>query len=690
MDAPKAKRLANPHQLHGDTRQDDYYWLRQRNNPEVIRYLEAENEYYAHVMLPLEPLTTRLFDDMVARIPDVETKVPVQDGSYYYYSRMEKDLQYRVYARKRAENREALATATEEVMLDLNVLAKDGGYLSVTVQRMSPAGTRLAYLENRDGTDQYTLFIKDVSSGLLLADRAQNVFISQSMEWDTTGEFIFYITVDESQRPNQLWRHRVGGIEADTLLYEETDNTYTLRLHKSRSGQFLFVESGSKTTTEVRYLSADTPLASFQLLDARRPDIEYHLEHWNDDLLIVTNEQAKNFRLVRCPIQNTSPAAREDLFPYDENRFLQDVYPFQDALVVEGRAHGLTEVWIYNGASLSKLTWDEPLYTVSVGDNRAYKTTEVLIQYESLLTPPSTFAIDLPSGQRTCLQVASVSGEYVPTDYRQERLWATATDGTQVPMVLVYRAGSLDHGPAPLFLYGYGSYGLNSDPHFDSMRLPLLDMGVVFVTAQIRGGSEMGYAWYEDGKLLQKRNTFTDFIAAAEDLIRRGYTSPEKLAARGGSAGGLLVGAVANMAPHLFQVIAPSVPFVDVVTTMLDASIPLTTLEYDEWGNPEDETYYAYMKSYSPYDNVEAKDYPHLLVTTGLNDPRVAYWEPAKWVARLREMKTDDRVLLLKTNMGAGHFGASGRFDHLREVAAGYAFMLDKLGITVDRIEVAK
>lgn len=679
LSGPKAKRIPHALEAHGDVRDDPYYWLRNRENPEVIQYLEAENAFYQEHMAPLEDLTNKLFEGMVARIPDVELKVPVQSGHYYYYTRTEKELQYPIFARKRARNREELKIVEEQILLNLNELATDGGYLSVTVQRMSPDESRLAYLENRDGTDRYTLFIKDVQTNTCLPDRVSNVFIGNSMEWDATGAYIFYVTVDESQRPYQLWRHTVGSTGSNQLLYEEKDNTFTLTLGKSRSGKYLFVRSASKTSSEIRYLNAENATSELQLFDERRPDIEYELEHWGDDFLILTNENAKNFCLLRCKVNQ--PGHRKALIDYDEKRYLQDVYPFASGLVLSGRENGLTEVWLYQENTLSKLHWDEPLYTVSVGDNRSYDATEILIQYESLLTPKTTYAVGIGTIDRICLQVMPVAGHFEPSDYVQERLFATATDGTQVPMNIVYQRNALTQGPAPLVLYGYGSYGMNSDPRFDAMRLPLLDEGVVFVTAQIRGGSEMGYSWYEDGKLLSKKNTFTDFIDCAKDLITRGYTTPEKLAARGGSAGGLLVGAVSNMAPLLFKVIAPAVPFVDVITTMLDASIPLTTLEYDEWGNPEHPEYYDYMKSYSPYDNVARKAYPHMLVTTGLNDPRVAYWEPAKWVARLREMKTDDNVLLLKTNMGAGHFGASGRFDQLKEVAAGYAFIFDKLGI---------
>lgn len=679
LHTPTTKRIPHPHEIHGDVREDDYYWLRDREQADVIRYLEEENRYYEETMRPLEPLTDRLYEEMVARIPGQEIHVPVQDGPYYYYSRMDKQLQYAIYARKRATNRSELATAAEEITLDLNALAVDGGYLSVTVQRISPDHTRLAYLENRDGTDAYTAYVKDLASATLLPDRIEGVFIGASLEWDASGSYLFYVTIDESQRPYRVWRHRLGDTGADTLLYEESDITFSVRLGKSRSGRFLFINSESKTTSEVRYIDATAPLAEPQLFAARRAAIEYDLEHWGDDFLILTNEGAQNFRLKRCPISDTTQS--RDLFAYDDARYLQAVYPFRDALLLAGRQDGLTQLWLYQDDTLRLLQWEEPVYTVTAHGNRGYDTTEIIVAFESLVTPRTTYALDLLTQARTCLQVAPVSGDYAPEEYVQERLWAKAEDGTQVPVIVVSRCDARTRGPAPLLLYAYGSYGANSDPHFDPMRLPLLDRGVIYAVAQIRGGSEMGRSWYEHGKLLHKRNTFTDFIAAARDLIARGYTTADQLAIRGGSAGGLLMGGVVNMAGELFAAVVANVPFVDVVTTMLDATIPLTSLEWDEWGNPEDPQYYAYMKSYSPYDNVEAKAYPHMLVTTGLNDPRVAYWEPAKWVARLRQVKTDDHLLLLKTNMGAGHFGASGRFNHLKEMAGMYAFMLHHIGV---------
>ncbi|RDI42196.1 S9 family peptidase [Falsibacillus pallidus] len=683
MKTPIAKRIPYPHELHGDVREDDYYWLRDRENPEVIAYLEEENRYYDEVMHKLEDQTERIYQKMVDRVPDSEMNVPVQHGSYFYYSVLDKTKQYPVYARKKAESRELLSEAKEEVVLDLNKLATDDEYLSVTVQRITTDQTRLAYLENRDGTDRYTVHIKDLETGELLPDRIPDVFLYESMEWSRCGTYIFYTTVDESQRPYQLWRHRLGSsADQDELIFEEKDTTYSIGIAKSQSGKFILLTSRSKTTSEIHLLDADSPLSPLQLLDERREGIEYDVEHWGDDLLILTNEGALNFQLLRCPLDDLS--SRENVVAYKEERYLQYMYPFKDKLLIFGRENGVTQIWMLNGDELEPIEWDEPIYTVSIVSGQSFETSEVLIQYESLLTPKTTYGLNLLTGEKQCLQVAPVSGKYDPSRFRQEQLWAEAEDGVKVPVTIVYHEVALESGPAPLILHAYGSYGANSNPRFSPYRLPLLEKGIVFATAQVRGGSEMGRSWYEDGKMQNKRNTFTDFIAAAKALIKEGYTTSDKMAARGGSAGGLLVGAVANMAGDLFQVIVPEVPFVDVVTTMLDATIPLTTLEWDEWGNPQKEDDYFYMKSYSPYDNVEAKDYPHLYITTGLNDPRVAYWEPAKWTARLRELKTDDNTLVLKTNMGAGHFGASGRFSQLKESAACYAFILDKLGVSAE------
>ncbi len=681
MKAPVAKRIAYRHELHGDVREDDYAWLTNREDPDVIALLEAENNYYDEVMQPLTPFVETLYEEMVARVPEEEKAVPVKHGAYYYYVRTEKAWQYPLYARKKATSREALIHAEEETLLNLNDLAKEGDYLSVTVMRISPDHTRLAYLENRDGTDAYTLYIKDLRTGELLLDSVSDIFIEDSLAWDARGEALYYITIDEAQRPYRLWRHTLGTtVQTDELLYEETDTTCILVLNKTRSGRFIVVTSATKTSSEVFYIDTVQPQKGLQRFAARKENVLVEIEHWQDQFLILTNENAVNFRLAVCPIDQGEPIT--DLIHHDPKRFLAGIYPFADHLLLTGREDGLTQVWLFEQDSLQPLSFDEPIYTVYVGQNRAYSTDEVLLTYTSLLTPHTTIAYDLQTKKKEILQVAPIAGPYDQAQYVQERLFAKADDGVNVPMLVVYHEDALNHGPAPLILYAYGSYGYSIDPDFDAQRLPLLDRGVIYVIAQIRGGSEMGRTWYEDGKLLQKRNTFTDYIAVAKNLIDRGYTTAKQMAGMGASAGGLLMGAVANMGGEYFNVLIPMVPFVDVVTTMLDASIPLTTLEWDEWGNPEDKTFYDYMKSYSPYDNVEAKAYPHMLVTTGLNDPRVAYFEPAKWVAKLRRDKTDDHTLLLKTHMGAGHFGSSERFAHLREMAEISAFVLHHLGVT--------
>lgn len=681
MKPPVAKRIPHTHELHGDVRKDDYYWLKEKSNSEVIHYLEEENKYYEALMEPLKDVMKDLYEQMIARIPASEENVPVQHGPYFYYTRREKEKQYPIFCRKKAEHREQLSRTSEEVILDVNALAKEEDYLSVTAIRISSDHTRLAYLENRDGTDRYTLYIKNLESGELLNDQIPSVYIFESMEWSTCGNYMFYVTVDANERPFQVWRHELGtDISNDALIYEEKDETFTLFIAKSQSEQYIFIQSMSTMTSEIRTLHANDPLSTPQVIAQRKEDVLYFIEHWKDDFLLLTNEDALNFQLQRCPINDVQN--RENVVPYHEHRFLEGIYPFHDCLLITGRENGLTQIWMMKNGELEQLTWDEPLYSVAVLPGQSYNSTEVLMQYESELTPETTYAFDASSFKRTCLQVAPVSGEYEASEYHQEQLWATAEDGMKVPLNVLYQKGALDDGPAPLILSAYGSYGANSDPYFSPYVLPILDQGVILVTAQVRGGSEMGRHWYEDGKMGRKRNTFTDFIAAAKHLIDINYTTTEKLAARGGSAGGLLIGAVANMAGDLFKVMVPEVPFVDIVTTMLDTSLPLTTLEWDEWGNPNIQEEYVYMKSYSPYDNVEAKDYPHLYITTGLNDPRVGYHEPAKWVARLRELKTDNNEIVMKTNMGAGHFGSSGRFNALKESAECYAFVLDKIGVS--------
>ncbi len=676
---PKAPKRPHPHTLHGDVRQDDYFWLRERSNPDVIAYLEAENQYFDQVMAPLASSKDALYRDMVSRIPETEEGPPTRHGAYYYYWRINPGQEYRTFYRKRAETRAQLETAPEEIVLDTNALAKADEYMDISDVQVSPDDRRVLYLENHDGTDRYTLCVRDIATGAAIGEPVDEVFIYGSAAWDKSGQSIYYVGVDDAQRPSRLHQRRLAD-NTDVLLYEETDITFEVDLAASRSHEYLFLTSRSKSSSEVRYLALAESNAPLRLFRQRRPNILYSLEHWNDQLLILTNEDAENFQLLAVPAANPDPALARPIIPYAPERYWQSVLPFSAGLVISGRESGLTQIWLYSGGDLQRLSWQEPIYTVAPGENLAYDAPDVLIEYQSLVTPRTHIAVDIASGQSTILSQAAVR-RYDPAEYQQQQLWVTAQDGARVPVSLVAKKDVWTGTPAPAILYGYGSYGANSDPEFLPELLPLLDRGIIYAIAHIRGGSEMGFGWYQDGKVLTKRNTFTDFLRVAEHLIDEGLTTPELLAVEGLSAGGLLMGAVVNMRPELFRAAAPGVPFVDVINSMMDASIPLTSLEWDEWGNPANPEHYTYMKSYSPYDNVEAHAYPHMFVTAGLNDPRVGYFEPAKWVARLRDMKTDNNQLVLKTHMGSGHFGSSGRLAHLTDEAEKYAFLLDKLGV---------
>lgn len=673
--AQPPRAAQQPHRLsqHGDERTDEYYWLRQRDNPQVLAYLEAENSYLQQTMQPLEGLQEELFQEIVSHIQQSDLEVPVQNGPYFYYSRTQEGAQYRIYARKKAAHRAELETAAEEVILDLNTLAQGKTYLSVTVAKPSPDHRYLAYLQNEDGSDRYTLYIKDLHSGALLPQAIENVYLYSSLEWGANSQELFYVTLDHTQRPFALYRHRLDQSQPDERLLQEDDPTFVLVIEKTRSGQFLLVQIDSTLTSEVWTLDLQQP-SSLRCAALRERGVKYTIEHFQDSWLMLCNRDALNFKLLQAPL--AAPQQWSELLPHHPQRYLMEVYPFPQHLLIYGRQGGLSQIWCWHNGQLQSLSWPEPVYSVSLGQNPTYDTQQVLLVYQSLLTPKSVLELDLGNLQTTLLKQDPVPA-YDPQNYTCERVWATARDGQSIPLSLVYRKDLSQ--PAPLYLYAYGSYGANTEPTFSPQRLVLLDRGFVLAIAHVRGGAEMGRGWYESGKLLSKVNTFTDFIDSALHLVQANYTTPQQLVAMGGSAGGLLMGAIVNMRPDLFRAVVAHVPFVDVVTTMLDSSIPLTTLEWDEWGNPAQPNYYRYMKAYSPYDNVEAKDYPHLLVTTGLNDPRVAYWEPAKWVARLRERKTDSNVLLLKTHMGAGHGGSSGRYDRYREIALEYAFLLAAL-----------
>jgi oligopeptidase B len=622
------------------------------------------------------PLQDKLFQELKGRIKETDLSVPTKIDDYYYFTRTFQGKQYPSHFRQRGLD------SPEELLLDLNELAVGRKYLRVGAFEVSPDHNLLAYSTDNDGSETYTLRVKDLRTGELLPDTIAGSYYG--VVWANDGKHLFYTVLDAAKRPYKAYRHTLGtDPKDDVLVHHETDERFNVRLAKTRSRQFIVLTLASQITSEVRFLDAETPASEFRLVEPRQQGVEYAIEHHGNDFYIVTNDQAVNFRLMKAPISNPSRANWTEVIPHRPEVKLDDVDAFADHLVIYERSAGLKQMRVRElpGNAEHYVRFPEPVYTFSPGPNEEFAAKKVRLTYTSLVTPRTVYDYDLQSRKFELKKQDEVLGGYDPTRYESERLFATAADGAKVPISIVYRKGAQRNGRNPMLLYGYGSYGASMDPSFSPNRLSLIDRGFIYAIAHIRGGGDLGRPWYESGKLLNKRNTFTDFIVCAEHLIRAGYTSPERLAIQGGSAGGLLMGAVTNLRPDLFAVVVAQVPFVDVVNTMLDPSIPLTVIEYEEWGNPNDKAYFDYMLSYSPYDNVAAKAYPHILITAGLNDPRVQYWEPAKWTAKLRAAKTDDRRLLLKTNMGAGHGGASGRYDNLREVAFIYAFILDTLGI---------
>ena len=674
---PIAKTKPKVDTVHGEERVDNYFWLREKSNPQVIEHLEAENRYTEAMMQPTEDLQEQLYQELLGRIKETDLSVPEKMGDYYYYTRTEEGKQYPIYCRKKGS-----LEAEEEVLLDQNALAEGHEYLEIGVYKISPNHQLLAYSTDITGGESYTLHIKDLNTGQLLSDQISNTYYS--VEWANDNQTLFYTTLDVAKRPYKLYSHQLGSDSAaDALIYHETDESFFLDVSKTRSKAYLLMELENINTSEIHYLEADQPTGDFKIISPRQSELEYSVEHHGDQFFIVTNADAVNFKLMRASANNPARENWEEVIPHRETVKLDGISAFQDHLVISEREDGLQKIRVHNFTTGKEHTVDfpEPVYTVRQGRNPEFSTDTLRFNYGSLVTPMSVFDYDMDKRTRELKKQDEVLGGYDPSLYESERIFAKAADGTAIPISLVYRKELVKDGNNPLLLYGYGSYGINSDPYFSSNRLSLLDRGFRYAIAHIRGGEEMGRMWYENGKLLHKRNTFTDFIACAEHLIAEKYTASDKLIIQGGSAGGLLMGAVTNMRPELFEIVIAKVPFVDVVNTMLDASIPLTVIEYDEWGNPNEKAFYDYIKSYSPYDNVEAKEYPHILVTAGLNDPRVHYWEPAKWTAKLRELKTGKNRLLLKTEMGAGHAGPSGRYDYLKEIAFEYAFIFDLLGI---------
>jgi oligopeptidase B len=659
----------------GETRIDNYFWLRDRNNPETIKYLEAENEYTKAEMKHTDALQSKLYSEILGRIQQTDLSVPTKRGEYFYYTRTEEGKQYGIYCRKHGS-----LDAAEEVLLDGNAMAEGHKYFRVGNFAPSPNHKLLAYSVDYEGDEAYTIHIRDLTTGKLLADAIPNTYYS--LEWGNDNATFFYTILDAAKRPYKVYRHTLG-VKRNTLVCHETDERFTVELEKTRSHAYILINIGSSLTSEVRYIKADKPKGRFATLLPRVQETEYDVAHHGDSWFIRTNDGAKTFRLIEAPVKDPSRANWKEVMAARPEATIEQVTAFEDDLVTEERDRGLIKLRIFNftTGNAHYIEFNEPVYTASIGANAEYSTKLLRFTYTSLVTPNSVFDYHMDTRDRELKKQQPVLGGYDPSKYQSERVYATAPDGVKVPISLVYKKGLVQNGKAPMLLYGYGAYGISMDPTFSSDRLSLQDRGFVYAIAHIRGGADLGKPWHEDGRLLKKMNTFTDFIACAEYLIAEKYSSPDRMAIMGGSAGGLLMGAVTNMRPDLFAAVVAKVPFVDALNTMLDASLPLTVGEYEEWGNPNEKQYYDYIKSYAPYENVEPKEYPSMLVTAGLNDPRVSYWEPAKWAAKLRAMKTDRHMLLLKTNMGSGHFGSSGRYEYIKETAFDYSFILNALGI---------
>jgi oligopeptidase B len=674
-EAPAAKKIDHKMTVHEHTRTDPYYWLRDREDPEVIAYLEAENAYTEYKMKDTRKLQKTLYKEMVARVKQDDASVPYRMNGYLYYHRYEKGKEYPIYCRKIDEN------AAEEILLDVNKLAEGYAYYHVSGIYVSPDNRILAFGEDTLSRRKYTLRFLDLQSGKFLEDKIENT--PGGVAWANDSKTIFYNTKDETLRPSRTYRHTLGHSPEDAeLVYDEKENTFYHGVYRSKSGKFIMLVSQSTLTTEYRFIPTDRPDAKPKIIQERISGLEYHPVDVESVFYILTNDGAKNFKLVAAPVTAPERKNWKEIVPHRENVLLENVAFFKDRYVLQEKENALTRLRVvgYDGKNDQYLSFEEEAYNVWIDVNREFDTKEFRYGYESMTTPRTIYDYHLISGKRTLKKQQEVLGKFDSGNYETLRLWAEARDGSRVPMSMVYRKDTPRDGSAPLVLYGYGSYGNSMTPWFSSVRLSLLDRGYIYVIAHIRGGQEMGRYWYEEGKLLNKMNTFTDFIDCADHLVRENYTGYDKMFAVGGSAGGLLVGAVANMAPEKFAGIVAQVPFVDVVTTMLDESIPLTTNEYDEWGNPNEKEYYEYMLRYSPYDNVEAKTYPNMLITTGLHDSQVQYWEPAKWTAKLRDMKTDENLLLLRTEMDYGHGGASGRFSIYKEIAFEYAFIIKITG----------
>ncbi len=670
---PVAKKIPVVTTLHGERRVDDYAYFKDRTHPETIPYLEAENRYTDAMMAHTAELQRQLYDEMLGRIKEDDSQVPVERDGWFYYSRTERGKAYPIFARKRGS-----LDAAEEVYFDQNAEAAGHEFYSLGGMEVSPDHRRLAVLVDTTGYEDFHLRVKDLTTGRWIDEQLEK--LSWGLAWASDNRTLFYMTPDSAKRGDRVWRHVVGEPRAtDVSVYQDTDVLFNVNLSRSRNGEWILISSGSFTQSEWHAIPADRPTEAPRVIAPRRPGVEYEVEPGERVFYILTNQGARDFKVMTAPLD--APAAWTDWLPHRTDVFVEGVMAFRRHVVVIERRDGLRQLRItaLDGGATHDVSFPEAAYGVFPGSNPQYDATTLRFSYSSLVTPTTVFDYDMTTRARTRRKQDEVLGGYDPDRYEVERLYAPARDGTRIPISLVHRKGARRDGGSALLLYAYGSYGATTEPTFSSQRFSLVDRDITYAVAHVRGGQEMGRQWYDEGKMLRKMNTFTDFIDVAEFLVRERYTSADRLAANGGSAGGLLMGVVANLRPDLFKVIVADVPFVDVINTMLDASLPLTAQEWEQWGDPNSPEAYRYMRRYSPYDNVTAKAYPRMLVTSGLNDSRVGYFEPTKWVARLRALRTDANPLLLRMNMGAGHGGSSGRYERLKEQAFRYAFIIDQV-----------
>lgn len=673
MLAPKAPKKPHKITVHQHTRTDDYYWLRDKQNPSVVKHLNAENQYADHWLNQNAQLEQTIFEEIKTRIPQTESSVPFKFDDYYYYNRIEEGQDYPIYCRKKHS-----LTAPEEVLLNVNEMAKGYAHFSVGMFEVNADETILAYAIDTVGDQIYTVYFKHLPTGTLLPDVLTNVC---HFSWANLPHVLYYTVYDRSLRPHKVYRHLLGNTQKmSELIFYEKNPRFSCIAYRCQSKQFLFIDTDSNTSSEVWYVDANNPNAAPVLVQKRRPNMEYSIDHYNQHFYILTNYQAPNYRLMRCPIANTPLEQWEEIIPHRATVLLEDFHIFKDYLALEERINGLPQIRIKAWNKPDEdyyLHFPDATYTASVGDNYAYDTTLLRYVYSSLNCPTQVFDFDMATRSQTLLKQFDVLGNFDAAMYQSEYLFAPATDGKQVPISLVYRKDLFNKdGSNPMLLYAYGAYGLVNEPYFSHTLLTLLDRGFVYAMAHVRGGEELGRQWYEEGRLLKKQNSFTDFIACIQFLTHKGYTLPQRLILEGGSAGGMLVAAVLNQQPGLCHAAILQVPFLDVLTTMLDKDLPLTIGEYEEWGNPNTEKYYRYILQYSPYDNLKPQPYPHLFITAAFNDTNVPYWEAVKYAAKLRTLKTDNNLLLLKIDMDSGHQGPSGRYDSYKETAQEYAFML--------------